>query len=528
MTDTSGARPVVLALLDGWGVRAERANNAIALARTPIFDRLAATGPTTVLRASGEAVGLGPGRPGHAQAGHGTIAAGRAALDGPNLIDRIDEAMDTDGPFSIAENPALKELVQRLRGVGGAVHLIGLMSPAGIHGDQHHMAVLAALLSHEGFQVWVHAIMDGEDTPPHSGLDHLAEFLNDISGASNAGLATVTGRAVAMNRLGDWHAVEQAYRAIAEAEGECAEHGLSCIDAAYRTGLGDAHIPATVLPNYRGVRTDDAVLFTALRPDQIHRLAEALIEPELNAFERPRPLHLSAACSLIGLVGGLRDLAVSFFPEREKLRTLSEIVSQAGLTQLHVAETANEAHLAVFARGGRTETLTGSELWLAQTPMALPVKRPELAALDATARAVKAIKKQSHDLVVIDLSNAALAGHTGDMGATRKAVETVDKCLGKLAAMTEKRRGTLLVAGVYGNAELMVDEAGDPVTANTAAHTPFLLMDASGRTGGLTKRPGTLADVAPTVLDLLGVAAPAEMTGQSLLEPLDQDVRESA
>ena len=518
-------RPFVLALLDGWGVRAERENNALALARTPIFDRLAATGARTLLNAAGEAVGLAPGAAGHAQIGHMTIAAGRTvSLPGA----QVQAALSASNTAPIANNAIFKALVHRLRSVGGAIHLVGLVSPAGIHGHQHYMAVLAALLSHENIQVWIHALMDGEDTPPRSGLTHFAEFLDDIAGATHVNIATVSGRSFAMSRTGDWAAIERTYRAIADAEGPRIEHGPSYVNDGYRDGLTDAGLPPAILPRYRGIRQDDALLFVNLRPDQIHRLAESLLTPDFQTFARPQSLGLSAACSLTPLAGDLGQEISALFPAPSPSPTLSESIAAAGLSQLQIAETANEAHLALFHRAGRTQTLPGEEVWLAETPVAALDKRPDMATLDAAAYAVKAIKKASHDVIVINFSNAAYAGHTGNLAAARKAAESVDKCLGKLTAMIEKQRGTLLVAGVYGNAERMADETGAAWPANTAAHTPLLLIDTAKNSPPQTLRPGTLADLAPTMLNLLRLPIPALMTGGSLLVPLDQDARASA
>lgn len=519
------SRAHVLALLDGWGVRAERQDNAIALAKTPIFDRLAATGHRTILGAAGEAVGLRPGQPGHAHAAHLSIGLGRPPIDHFNLVHA---AMTGDGTEKLGQNPVLAAFVQRLRGVGGAVHLIGMVSPAGIHSHQHHMAVLAALLSHEGFQVHVHAIMDGEDTPPFSGVDHLAEFLDDIAGAEHAHLATITGRAFAMNRQGNWQAIAQAYLAIAEADGPRADHGPSRLDQAHQQNIADANLPPTILNNYRGIRQDDAVLFVNLRPDQIHRLAEALCTADFDAFDRPRALNLSTAASLTKLAGGLGEEVGALFSAPTFGPTLSQTIADAGQSQLYLAETANEAHLALFGRAGRQTPLPGEDIWLAQSSDAPFAKRPDMAAADITAQAVKAIKKQSHDVIIANFSNAAFVGHTSELVPTRKAVEHVDRCLGKLAAQAEKKGAVLMIAGTYGNAEHMVTDQGAPTGTNTNAHTPFILFDPAGEIAGLTVRPGVLSDVAPTLLHLLNIQVPGSMTAQSLLVPLDQTAHAQA
>ena len=512
MTAMTGVRPLVLALLDGWGARGERDGNALALARTPIYDRLAATWPHTQLQAAGEAVGLASGKPGHPQAAYTTLGAGRAVE--PPLA-RIGRAFASEGANGIAAHPLLKEIVSRVRPLGGAVHLIGAMTPSGIAGNQHYMAVLAALLSHEGVKVWVHAVMDGQDTHPQSGIDHLSEFLDDIAGAEHADLGSVLGRTFGFDDASDPAATASAWRALANAEAPITEYPTAYLDECYRKGLADDRVPPALASSFRGIRQDDALLLVNLQPDHGQNLLAALADPAGAGLAQKSPV-LSGVYSLVKLgtplgaeVAALYD-AMSFAP------SLAATLAAAGLKQLTLTESIAETNLSTFARGGAASFFADETVLVTDTPSPAQIERkPDLASASITSELLAALKKGEHDVITAAFANPAVLGRTGNLKATIAAIEAVDKCLGKIAAQIDKRGGTLILCGTYGKAETMLDpETGGPCRRTTASPVPFVMI---GGPKDLTLERGTLADVAPTLLHLCGVDAPAAMTGSSLI-----------
>jgi 2,3-bisphosphoglycerate-independent phosphoglycerate mutase len=507
MSGLIGGRPLVLVLLDGWGIRAEREANALAQARTPVYDRIAGSYAHAVLTASGEAVGLAAGKPGNVQAGYMTLGAGRPVEQD---ILRVNRAIQDDGPRGLATNPVLQKLVQRVRPLGGAVHLIGMVSPGGVAGNQHHLAVLAAMLSHEGLQVWIHGVMDGIDARPQGGIACLAELMDDIAGAEHASLGSLMGRAFAFDEGTDENAVKSAWKAIAEADAPRVEYPSAHLDKSYAKGVADDRITPVISQNYRGIRRDDAVFLVNLRPDFGAALMQELLESEIGSM-------LSSACSLTALDGDGLDWVEPLFARLPIPMTLSETLSRAGRAQLLLTETVAEKNLSLFLRGGVNRIFEGETLGLAETPpLAKMEKRPELAAADLTIEALNAIKNAERDFLVVNFANVALLGRTGNMRATIEAAEAIDKYLGKIAAQVEKRGGVLAITSAFGKGELMNDPAtGEIWRGPTSSNMPFTLM-APGVNGGAL-RFGTLADVAPTILELLGVAVPETMTGQTLI-----------
>jgi 2,3-bisphosphoglycerate-independent phosphoglycerate mutase len=516
MSGTIGVRPLVLVLLDGWGIRAEHEGNALAAARTPIYDRLAGGSPHAILTASGEAVGLAPGRPGNAQAGYMTLGAGRPITQ--NLL-RVNRAMQADDPESIADHPVFRRIVQRVRPLGGAVHLVGLVSPAGIAGHQNHLAVLAALLSHEGVQVWIHAVTDGIDAASQGGIGYLTELLDDTAGAEHAAVGSVIGRALILDEPTDPAAMASALKAIATAEAPRTEYPTAHLDQCYLKGIDDDRVPPVVTPRYRGIRQDDAVFLVNLRADSGRSFMEALVAS-------PTAGLLSGAYSLCEIAGSARSYVEPFFPAEPVPATLSETVARAGRSQLLLTETISETNLSLFLRGGTSQIFDGETLGVAETPLSKIEKRPELAAGDLLAEALDEIKKAERDLLILNLVNVAAVGRTGNMRATVEAAEAIDKCLGKLAAQVEKRGGLLAITSAFGKGELMIDpDTGRPWRGTTRSNVPFTLV---GKSAGAALRFGTLADVAPTILSLLDIPVPEEMSGSSLLVGAEQASRVSA
>ncbi len=516
MNDKNSVSPLVLVLLDGWGVRAEREANALAQARTPIYDRIAGTYPHTVLAASGEAVGLAAGKPGNMQAGYMTLGAGRPVEQD---ILRVNRAIQEEGPLSLAANPILQKLIQRVRPLGGAVHLIGMVSPGGVAGHQDHLAILAAMLSHEGVQVWVHGIMDGIDTRPQSGIAYLAELMDDIAGAEQATLGSLMGRAYAFGEGVDAELVKTAWKALAEADAPRAEYPAAHLDKCYAKGTQDDRIPPVISQNYRGIRRDDAVFLVNLSPDIGASLMQELLESETASL-------LSITVSLVELEGDGLSWVEPLFAHRPVATTLSETLALSGRTQLLLTETIAEKNLSLFLRGGNARIYEGETLGLAETPLAKMEKRPELAAADLTIEALNAIKAGERDLLIVNFTNVALFGRTGNLRTTVEAAEAIDKYLGKIAAQVEKRGGLLAITGAFGKGEMMNDpETGEIWRGPTQSAMPFTLMGAGA---DVTLRSGTLADIAPTILDLMGLAKPEAMTGRSLIAGSERTSSEQA
>jgi 2,3-bisphosphoglycerate-independent phosphoglycerate mutase len=509
MSGMIGDKPLVLVLLDGWGIRAEREGNALAHARTPVYDRLAGTYPHTVLTAAGPAVGLAQGKPGNAQAGY--MAMGAGAPVEQDLL-RVNRAVADDGPRGLAANPVLQKMIQRVRPLGGAVHLIGLVSPGGVAGHQNHLAVLAARLSHEGLKVFIHGVMDGIDVAPKSGILYLSELLDDVAGAEHVQLASLMGRGLAFDETATPDNLKSAWKAIADANAPRTEYLSSHLDQCHAKGLNDDRVPPAIFQNYRGIRRDDAVFLVNLRPDLGAPLMQELIESETGAM-------LSSVVSLVQLDGAGLDWVEPLFPRQPAQASLAESFARAGLNQLLLTETVTEKHLSLFWRGGVHRIFENETLALAETPVARMEKRPDLAAADLTIEAMNAIKQGNRDFLLVNFANVAMLARTGNMRATIDAAEAIDKYLGKIAAQVEKRGLTMAITSAYGGGEMMEDpETGKPRRSPSAANMPFTLVGP-----GLNRDPhrvlrfGALADVAPTLLGLMNLAVPASMTGRSLI-----------
>ncbi|HBM88218.1 MAG: hypothetical protein P1U69_17855 [Parvibaculaceae bacterium] len=526
MARATSTEPVVLAILDGWGNRADSDGNGIANAKTPIFDRLAARGVRTMLAASGEAVGLGPDQPGNLEAGHRAIGAGRTE---PQFAVRVNAAFAGDGPEPIADNRELQDLILKARSVGGAIHLVGLISPAGVEGHQYHLAVLAALMSHEGVQVWIHAILDGEDAGAQSGADCLGEFLHDIEGADNAQLVSVMGRRYAFDRLQREGQTGLALKAIVEAGAVSVDYAVPYIAECYEKGLCDADIPPAILTGYGGLRQDDALLLALLRADGAAPLMAALADTSETSTIGIAPVELSAVCSLTPLAYPLRDQIPALFEEQRLNGTLSEALATAGKRQLYISDEASPFALGAYQLCGRPAAFEGeSHLAVPSPKRQLFEKKPDLAALDLANETVSAVKAGSADAIIVHFPNVGLAARTGDPALVKKAAEIVDKALGKITAILEKRGGTLMITASHGNAEDMrTDDAGKANARNTRAAVPLVIDGPPAAMANIALKPGRLADVAPTFLALFDAPQPQEMTGMSLLVSNEAEAHEA-
>ena len=514
MTDSPKPRPVVLCILDGWGDREETDFNAIAAADTPVWDRLRATCPRARLDASGGQVGLPDGQMGNSEVGHTNIGAGRVVMQD---FPRIDAALDDGG---LAREPVLAAFIETLKDSGGTAHLMGLISPGGVHSHQNQIAALANILADAGIPMAVHAFLDGRDTPPSSGRGYMEEFL---AAAPRAAITTVTGRYYAMDRDKRWDRVALAYAAMAEGRGEAtAADALAAVDAAYAAGKTDEFVPATVIGDYRGMADGDGVVMANFRSDRAREILTALLDPGFDDFPRPRHIAFAAATGLVEYSAALAGMITAVFPPLSLDNVLGQVVADAGLKQLRIAETEKYAHVTFFLNGGREEVFPGEDRVLVPSPkVATYDLQPEMSAGEVTDRLVEAVDSGKYDLIVVNYANTDMVGHTGIMAAAIRAVETVDGCLGRLEAAVRAAGGALLITADHGNADCMRDAAtGQPHTAHTHNMVPVLLAPDEKYATRIVD--GRLSDLAPTVLELMGLAIPAEMTGRSLIAPGDE------
>ena len=496
----------MLVILDGWGWREPAPDNAISNARTPNFDRLWASGPHAFLTTHGLDVGLPAGQMGNSEVGHMNIGAGRVVMQD---LPRIDAAI-ADG--SLAAKPELASFVAALRATGGTAHLLGLVSPGGVHSHQGHALALAQHLAAQGIKVAVHAFLDGRDTPPSSAPAFLAAFSAGLP--DGAGIATVIGRYFAMDRDRRWERVERAYAAMVRAEGEHAPDAQAAIAAAHAAGHTDEFVRPTVIGGYGGMRAGDGILCFNFRADRVREILAALRDPGFDGFAR-EPVAFAAALGMTRYSDALAGLMPCLFAPQSMANLLGGVIAAAGLTQLRMAETEKYPHVTYFLNGGREAVFPGEERILIPSPkVATYDLQPEMSAIPLADAAVAAIASGKYDLIVLNFANPDMVGHTGVLAAAIKAVETVDTQLGRIAEAVAACGGVLFVTADHGNCEQMLDPAtGGPHTAHSTNRVPALL---AGQPGAHL-RDGRLADVAPTLLMLLGLAQPPEMTGYSLV-----------
>jgi 2,3-bisphosphoglycerate-independent phosphoglycerate mutase len=502
----------MLVILDGWGWREAVEDNAVRQAHTPHFERLWTTCPHGFLRTSGLDVGLPEGQMGNSEVGHLNIGAGRVVMqDLPRIATAI-----ADG--SLAALPALTTLIDALRASGGTCHLLGLLSPGGVHAHQDHALALVAALTAAGVPTIVHPFLDGRDTPPRSAGAAIANLQAGLPEGVRVG--TVSGRYYAMDRDKRWERVAKAYAAIAEGQGPTFADAASVVDDAYNRDITDEFVVPAVIGGYRGMRDGDALLCFNFRADRVRELLGAFLDPDFTGFSRPRVVKLAAAAGMTRYSDDLAPLMGALFAPQTMENLLGEVVARAGRRQIRMAETEKYPHVTYFMNGGIETANPGEERGMVPSPkVATYDLQPEMSAPALTDQAVAAIESQKYDLVILNFANPDMVGHTGSLPAAIAAVETVDAGLGRIAEAVAAQGGALLVSADHGNCELMRDPAtGGPHTAHTTNPVPVLLAGAPAGLAGEHLRDGRLADIAPTLLALMGLPQPAEMTGRSLLE----------
>jgi 2,3-bisphosphoglycerate-independent phosphoglycerate mutase len=499
-------RPVMLVILDGWGCREEAADNAVRQARTPTFGKLWASCPHAILRTSGKDVGLPAGQMGNSEVGHLNIGAGRVVMqDLPRVGDAIADR-------SIEKAPALQALIRQLHKTGGTCHLMGLVSPGGVHAHQDHAAALAKILAGAGIATVVHVFTDGRDTPPRSAAEDVGRFAAALP--RSIPIATVCGRYYAMDRDNRWERVAKAYRAVVAAEGPRFSDALAAIADSYANDVSDEFVLPAVIGDYRGMRDGDGVLCFNFRADRVREILTAILDPGFSGFPR-RQVDIAAAAGMTRYSDELERFLQAIFPPQSLSNVLGEVVAHAGRTQLRMAETEKYPHVTYFLNGGREASYAGEDRVLVPSPkVATYDLQPEMSAPELTDKAVEAINSGRYDLIVLNYANPDMVGHTGDLAAAIKAVETVDAGLGRLVEAVQKMGGALLVTADHGNCELMRDpETGGPHTAHTTNPVPVVLV--GGTPTSLAD--GRLSDIAPTLIELMDLTKPAEMTGVSLI-----------
>ena len=505
-------KPVVLCVLDGWGYRPECEDNAICEANAPEWRHLSKDYPHALIQASEHFVGLPDGQMGNSEVGHMNLGAGRVVYQD---MPRIEEAI-RDG--SIRNNDRLNKLLAKMKASGGTLHAMGLVSPGGVHALQSQMAAIIRIVAEAGIKIAIHVFLDGRDTPPSSARGYLAQFNKDIAGLSNAVIATVSGRYYAMDRDKRWERVAKAWRAIVLAEGEMAPDADSAVAQAYANKVTDEFVLPTVIGGYKGIADGDGVLMLNFRADRAREILTTLVDPDFREFERRRVPRLAAAAGLTEYSAALNKHLAALFPQQKLTRLLGEIIAECGMKQLRIAETEKYAHVTFFFNGGEERQYACEERILVPSPkVATYDLKPEMSAYEMTDKLVAAIESGAFDFILVNYANGDMVGHTGDLGAAIKAVEAVDKCLGRLEAALLKAGGAMFITADHGNAELMRDyEHNQPHTAHTLFTVPAILVNGPANVSGLASG-GRLGDVAPTILDLLGVQPPPEMTGHSLL-----------
>lgn len=500
-------RPVVLCVLDGWGWREERQDNAVAQAQTPVFDRLWRDQPHCLLRTDGGNVGLPEGQFGNSEVGHMNLGAGRVVMQ---ELPRIDHALESG---ELARSEPFGRFVAQAQGGTGRVHLLGLASPGGVHAHQRHLVALAGLLAGRGLEVELHLMTDGRDTPPRSGADCVAWIAGAVAKWPKVRIATVCGRYWAMDRDRRWERTRRAWDAMVEAGAPPVADAGTAMAESYAADTGDEFVEPRVVEGFEGMRDGDALLCVNFRADRVRQILTALLEPAFEGFERPRTVTFAAAAGMTSYSAELDRRLITLFPPQELRRLMGEVVADAGLRQLRMAETEKYPHVTFFFNGGEERRYEGEERIMVPSPkVATYDLQPAMSAVELTDRFCEAAP--GFDFVLINYANPDMVGHTGSLAAATAAVETVDACLGRVVDTVLAAGGLVLVTADHGNCELMRDpETGQPHTAHTLNPVPCILVG-GGETARL--RDGRLADVAPTLLDLLGVQQPAEMTGRPL------------
>ena len=494
-------------ILDGFGI-APAEGNAIAAAKKPNLDKIFAENPHTQIGASGLDVGLPDGQMGNSEVGHTNIGAGRIVYQELTRITKSAQEGDMD------KNPALLKAMENAKENGKALHLMGLLSDGGVHSHNTHLYALLEMAKRQGLEkVFVHCFMDGRDVPPSSGKDYVKELMEKLDEIGVGKIATVMGRYYAMDRDNRWERVEKAYAAMVYGEGLEADCPLCAMQNSYDNDVTDEFVVPTVVKGAEPIEAGDSVIFYNFRPDRAREITRTLVDPDFTGFERKKGFFPLTYVCMTQYDATMPNVEVAYKPESLE-NTFGEYISKQGMTQLRIAETEKYAHVTFFFNGGVEKQYPGEDRILVKSPaVATYDLQPEMSAYEVTDKMVEAVKSGKYDALILNYANCDMVGHTGVFEAAVKAVEAVDTCVGRVVEAVKEMDGCVLLTADHGNADKMVDTDGEPFTAHTTNPVPFCVINHPCQ----LREGGRLADIAPTMLKVLGLPQPAEMTGESII-----------
>ncbi len=503
---------IMLAILDGWGINEREESNAVKMAKTPNLDAIMKQYPHTKIHTSGLDVGLPDGQMGNSEVGHTNIGAGRIVYQ---ELTRITKSIQ-DGDFF--EKKEFLDAIKYCKKQNSDLHLYGLLSDGGVHSHNTHLYALLELCKREDFKnVYVHCFLDGRDTPPTSGEGYIVELQEKMKELGVGKIASIMGRYYAMDRDKRWDRIELAYNALAKGEGLTANSAIDAIESAYQREEFDEFVkPTVILENDKPIATikqNDSIIFFNFRPDRARELTRVFVDKNFDGFEK-KFLYVNYVC-MTQYDETMPNVEVAFKPDKIE-NTFGEYISKLGYTQLRIAETEKYAHVTFFFNGGNEVKYEGEDRILVNSPkVATYDLKPEMSAYEVTDKVVDVIRKRQDDVIILNFANCDMVGHTGVLDAAIKAVETVDECIGKIVDEMISQNGVILITADHGNAEQMVDyTTGDPYTAHTTFPVPLII---AGLDKNVELKEGRLADLAPTMLDIMGEQKPKEMTGESLI-----------
>ncbi len=501
----------MLMILDGFGENTNEKGNAVKIANTPNIDKIMKLCPTTDIYTSGLNVGLPDGQMGNSEVGHTNIGAGRIVYQ---ELTRITKSIEDGDFFSV---PEFDGAVENCKKHGSNLHIMGLLSDGGVHSHIRHLYALLELAKRKGIEnVYVHAFLDGRDTPPASAEGYITKLEEKMREKEIGKIASIAGRFYAMDRDKRWERVEKAYQALVNGIGEKAPTAISAIEASYQKEIFDEFVEPTLVCNgdtpIATIKENDSVIFFNFRPDRAREITRSLVDTEFDGFET-KPLNLYFVC-MTPYDETMPNVHIAF--KKEALsNTFGEYISRKGFTQLRIAETEKYAHVTFFFNGGEEKQYKGEDRILVPSPKVETYDlKPEMSAYEVTDKVLEAIESKKYNAIILNYANPDMVGHTGSLEAAVKAIETIDECVGKVVEAVEKVNGVLLITADHGNAEQMIDyKTGEPHTAHTTNPVPLMLVGMKDA----TLKPGKLADLAPTMLDIMGLPKPEEMTGESII-----------
>lgn len=500
-------KPIALIIMDGYGINKETEGNAIAMAKTPNLDKFLAEYPNTQLSASGLDVGLPDGQMGNSEVGHTNIGAGRVVYQ---MLVKITKDINEG---KINDIKSLSDAMDAAKANGGALHLMGLLSNGGVHSHNEHLYGLLRMAKKKGLdKVYIHTFLDGRDVPPTSGADFMQALENEIKEIGVGSIATIMGRFYAMDRDNAWDRVQKAYDAIVKGEGVQENDAVTAVKNSYENNVTDEFVIPTVVDKNGRVKENDSVIFFNFRPDRARQITRTFVDPDFNGFERTY-FPVNFVC-MTQYDESMPNVTVAYPPESLEM-TFGEYISKKGLTQLRIAETQKYAHVTFFFNGGEEQQFKGEDRILIKSPdVATFDMKPEMSAYEVTDAVVEAIDDEKFDVIILNYANCDMVGHTGIIDAAVKAVESVDECVGRTVNAILKKNGQVIITADHGNADCLIDPVTKaPFTAHTTNPVPMILIGA----GDVKLKMGRLCDLCPTMLDLMGLEKPEQMTGESLI-----------